>query len=361
MSFFSDLFKGDFSNLGTDIEHSGSSLINHPDELAETAGGVAALATGGLALGALPELGAGLAGADFLGGEAAAGGSAVASGTDSFGLDALAAGASPELPPAVDAASLATGNSGAGGYVGNLFGLDPSVTGASPSVLSPTVGGDATGALGGGGAGGGGSFFDSSAAAAAYGGGPGAGAPGGGGILSSLTNPTLSGVAKGAGVAVAGGGLLTELMRKTGAPAQQQALQQEAGNLQSQGQQLQSYLSTGTLPPALQAQLNQATAAEKARIISGYASRGQPTDPSQNSALAQELNGVDTNAIAAMAQTQIQMLNTGIQETGMSTQLYETLIKLDQGNNKDLMASIASLAAALGGAGGGGMTLKLAA
>src|SRR5215469_6165927 len=63
MSFFSDLFEGNFGNLGTDIVDAPSSLINHPDELAETLGG-AALIGGGLAFG--PEL-FGTAGADFVG------------------------------------------------------------------------------------------------------------------------------------------------------------------------------------------------------------------------------------------------------------------------------------------------------
>jgi len=51
MSFFSDLFEGNFGNLGTDLSHAGSSLLAHPDELAETIGG-AALVGGGLAFGA---------------------------------------------------------------------------------------------------------------------------------------------------------------------------------------------------------------------------------------------------------------------------------------------------------------------
>ena len=53
MSFFSDLFEGNFSNLGTDVTHAPESLANNPTELEETLGGVAALATGGLALGGL--------------------------------------------------------------------------------------------------------------------------------------------------------------------------------------------------------------------------------------------------------------------------------------------------------------------
>lgn len=351
MSFFSDLFKGDFSNLGTDLTHAPESLEKHPSELYETLGGAAALATGGLALGA----GAGGLGGLFGGAEAAGGlGTAVASGADSAGLDALVAGASPELAPAVDAASTL----GAGVPLPTS---SPFALGSLPDAGSMVAGygGDVTGSAGGAG---GGTFFDSSAAASAYGGTGSPAAGGGGGldgIINSITNPTLGGVSKAAGVAVSGGLLGYDLLKGNPTDPNQKVLQAQAGQLSAEGSQLESYLKNGTLPPALQAQLKQATDAEKARIISGYASRNQPTDPNQNSALAQELNAVDTNAIAAMAQTQIQLLNTGINETGMSTQLYETLVKLDQNQNQDTMKAIQSFAAALGG--GGGTTLRLAA
>jgi hypothetical protein len=346
MSFFSDLFKGDFSNLGTDLEHAPESLAKHPSELYETLGGAAALATGGLGLGLLggeAGLGAAAGGTSVLGGDAA-----IAGG------DALAAGAAPELPAAVDAASV--GGSTLGGGLPTAGGL-----GDITSTLG-AGGTDVTGSLGGAGSSfslGSDPLLSDSAVGAAntseYG-----GASGGGGFLDKLGGGVVNSITKNPlGIATAGGLLGYDLLKGNPTDPNQKVLQQQAGQLASQGQQLQSYLTSGTLPPALQAQLNQATAAEKARIVSGYAARGQPTDPNQNSALAQELNNVDTNAIAAMAQTQIQMLNTGLQETGLSTQLYETLVKLDQGQNDQLMKAIASMAAAFGG--GGGTTLKLAA
>jgi ABC-type phosphate transport system auxiliary subunit len=133
----------------------------------------------------------------------------------------------------------------------------------------------------------------------------------------------------------------------------QAKLQDLAAQLGSQGQVLESYLKTGKLPPAMQASLDQAKASEKARIIAGYAQRGQPTDPRLNSALAQELNNVDTNAVAAMAKVQVDMLNAGLKETGMSMELYQMLTQLDLKQNEDLMKSIANFAAALGGGFGG--------
>src|ERR1700677_2011711 len=94
MSFFSDLFEGNFSSLGTDVEHAPSSLANNPTELEETLGGVAALATGGLALGGLGALGGAAAGWGDIGAGAAEGGagalaSGTASGADIAGTSAL--------------------------------------------------------------------------------------------------------------------------------------------------------------------------------------------------------------------------------------------------------------------------------
>jgi hypothetical protein len=111
-----------------------------------------------------------------------------------------------------------------------------------------------------------------------------------------------------------------------------------------------SYLKNGTLPPALKAQMDQAMSAEKARIMSRYPAG---TTPATNSSMAQDLNNMQTNAVAAMAQAQIELLNTGLKETGMSTQIYDILTKLDESHNQDLMKSITNYAAALGGRFGG--------
>ena len=345
MSFFSDLFEGNFSHLGTDLAHAPESLAKHPSELYETLGGAAALATGGLGLGLLgAEGGAGALGSlTGLLGEGAGGGTALASGADSLALDALASGAAPELAPAVDAAStlggdFAIGDAGLPSTIGDYLG------GGGGGLPSSGGLGDITSSLGAG-------------APAAP---PAPAAPSGGSsFLGDLGKGAWSSITKNPlGIAAAGGLLGYDLLRGNPTDPNQALLKQKADQLGAQGDTLRNYLATGTLPPALKAQLDQATKAEKARIVSGYAAKGMPTDPNQNSALAQELNSVDTNAVAAMAQAQIQMLNTGLEETGLSTRLYETLVKLDSQQNDQLMKAISSFAAALGG--GGGMSLRLA-
>jgi hypothetical protein len=158
MSFLTDLFEGNFNNLGNDITHAPSSLLAHPDQLAETLGG-AALITGGLAfapeiagflgLGEAGAIGAGAgvdaglaadlgigdigaaATADSLGGAAdlglTAGGDALAAGG---GGDVLSLGGDVFLP---DASTLATSEFSGGGFnpVGDTF-VDPA-TGALPA------------------------------------------------------------------------------------------------------------------------------------------------------------------------------------------------------------------------------------
>jgi hypothetical protein len=92
MSFFSDLFRGNFSNLGNDITHAPSSLVNHPDQLAEVLGG-AALLTGGLAF--APEIGAAIGGGALAADAGAAGAAAADSaliGDAALTADAALAG-----------------------------------------------------------------------------------------------------------------------------------------------------------------------------------------------------------------------------------------------------------------------------
>ena len=206
----------------------------------------------------------------------------------------------------------------------------------------------------------------------------GTGAPGGadpnqslwdrlvGGATNSITKNPL-------GIAVAGGALAYDVLKGNPDSSSINALKAEAPGLAAQGaaltasgQNLQTYLTNGTLPPGLQQQVTNAVQAAKARIIANHAANGENTNPAQNSALAQELNQVDLDAIAQagtletqLFQSGTQLLQTGINETGLSSQIYEALVKIDQTNNNQLMTAIASMAAALGGGtkiqiGGGG-------
>ena len=366
MSFLSDLFKGNTSALGGD-------LWGSPTKDIETIGAV--LGLGGLGLGAAGALGG-------LGGAAAGG---AAAGPP---LDLLAGGAAAGTADAADVGTIFAG--GVGDAAGASLDLAAGGTDAL-SLLDPAAGGLAS---------------DSGVAAinAAVPLGDTASA-----VTPGLSSTDLAGITtnygvdtnvadlpasspsffqqlvQGAtnsvtknplGILASGAGLGLSILRGNQTDPNQAALQNEAPGLAAQGaaltasgQQLQTYLTNGTLPPGQQAAVTQAVQAAKARIIQNHASNGENTDPTQNSALAQELSAADQNGVVMAGQLEqqlfssgTQLLQTGLSETGLSEQIYETLVKMDQTNNNALMASIASMAAALGGGtrlsiGGQGVTV----
>src|SRR5208282_4253933 len=153
--------------------------------------------------------------------------------------------------------------------------------------------------------------------------------------------------------------------------------QAAAGPALSQGQILTEYLTTGTLPQALQSQVDQQVAATKAQVIQGYGARGMSTNPQQNSALAQDLANVDaqkeslmgtlqTNLAQAgqqMIQTATNLLNSGTSATQISAQIPIMMQNLDIQLSKLTSESISSFAAALNGGArpGTGQTFTLQA
>ena len=183
-------------------------------------------------------------------------------------------------------------------------------------------------------------------------------AAGGGGLSSLFGGASAGGLA---GAAVAGGGLLYDIFKGNPTDPNQQALTGEAGALgsegsalQTQGTGLEQYLTQGTLPPALQAKVEQDTQANRARITQNAAATGSSADPKQNSALTQDLAAADRSGTIEAGDYEQklfsagqQMVSQGIQATGLSSQLYESLYKFDQQQNSDLMSGISSFASAL--------------
>ena len=154
-----------------------------------------------------------------------------------------------------------------------------------------------------------------------------------------------------AGVGIAGLGLANNLLQGQRTSPEMAAMGANAAAMNKQSQMMMNYLQTGKLPPGLQASITQATQAMKAKIIANHARNGMPTDPSQNSALAQELNGVDMYAYSELAKTGIQLLNSGVQMAGISNQLYAQLEALNRQQSKETGIAIANFAAALNGGG----------
>ena len=176
---------------------------------------------------------------------------------------------------------------------------------------------------------------------------------GGGGLWSSVTgalgkNPL--------GTGVAGAGLLYNIMSGQKNSDAMNAMAGQAGQLSEQGKILMSYLQQGKLPPGLQQGVTNATNAMRARIIANHAKNGMSTNPSENSALAQELNNVDMQAMALIAQEGEKLMTLGLNSTQISSNLYATLEKLNREQSASIGRSIATFASALGG---GGTTIRL--
>src|ERR1700722_460669 len=350
MSFLSDLFHGNVGNLGHDLNPSNifsdagadttKALKNPLVDAGLLVGG--GLLTAGLLDPALLGLeGAGIATDVAAGGglDAAAGGgldAALGFAGDARATDAAAGGVATDAFGFLDPAAAGTAAGGGGSPAGDasMFANLPNISNvADPALASGNIYGSAGG---------------------------------GGGFWSDLISGAEKSVTKNPlGIAAAAGGLGLSFLRGNQTDPNQKALQGEAPALQAQGaaltasgQQLQTYLTNGTLPPALQSQVTSAVQAEKARIISNHAANGENTNPTQNSALAQELSQADINGLNLAGQLEqqlftsgTQLINTGLNETGLSTQLYEVLARMDQQDNKQLMQAIASMAAALGGGG----------
>jgi hypothetical protein len=162
------------------------------------------------------------------------------------------------------------------------------------------------------------------------------------------------------GAAVAGGGLLKSLLMPAASGSEVKAITSEANALGAQGSQLASYLQTGTLPPGMQAQVTQATQAAITSAVSRTASQGgdvtKNADGSyRNSTLQQEVDQINMNAITEQAQLAENLLTTGINETGLSSQLYQAITGIQGQQNAQTGTAIANLATALSG----GTTIKI--
>ena len=178
-------------------------------------------------------------------------------------------------------------------------------------------------------------------------------APGGGNFLDNLG---LGKIGEGAvnsitknplGVGVGAAGLGFNMLQGQKQSDAVKALAAQASDLSGQGAQMRSYLASGTLPPGLQASVDKAVADAKSHAISNAAHQGLPTDPTQNTALAATLAGIDNQVPILTAQLGQQLLSAGVQESGLSSQLYTSLAQIDQTQTTNMGKAIANFAAAM--------------
>jgi hypothetical protein len=169
---------------------------------------------------------------------------------------------------------------------------------------------------------------------------------GAGNIASSLGSKAVGGLtslASNPGVLMAGGLTALNALRSNTAPPGEKALLGQAATANAQAGQLQSYLSTGTLPPGIKTQLDAANEAAAATIRSQYAARGM----SGSSAEQQDLQALNERTVGQGAQIATQLFNTGLTEAQMASSIYEQLMQTSINQDNQLSGSIANFASSL--------------
>ncbi len=181
-------------------------------------------------------------------------------------------------------------------------------------------------------------------------------APAGNSIVNAFNNPSVStiGTALGsnAGVLTGLGGLASNIVEAQQVPKGQSQLISNAQNLNTLGQQNESYLASGTLPPGAQAGINQATQAAIAAIKSKYASMGD----SGSSAEQQEIAYAQQQAQAQGEQIALQLMQQGASDVGMASNIYSEIMNNAMKSDQNFSSAFTNLATAVGG---GGTTIRL--
>lgn len=165
-----------------------------------------------------------------------------------------------------------------------------------------------------------------------------------GGFLNKLVSGAETSVEKNPLSLLAAAPLVTSALSSNTLNGQSQ-LTSQAGQLSAQGTQLQSYLTSGTLPPGVAQQVQLAQQQGEATIRSKYASMGQ----SGSSAEAADLANLKTQTAAQGYTTALSLFQAGAQETGISADIYKQLMSSDQQQTAATGSAIANFAAALAG------------
>lgn len=175
-------------------------------------------------------------------------------------------------------------------------------------------------------------------------------------LWSKLTSDPLGTIGKGIMdhpmAALSAAGLGISALKGSNPVAGETAFNEIASGQSQQGKEMQDMgmkaLETGQLPPGMAASINQATEAAKATIRSQYAARGMSGSSSEQ----QDLAAVDARAQAQSTATALQLIDTGINETGMAANLYRQIMGQNLQNDQDLSSAIAQFAASLAGGAG---------
>lgn len=117
-------------------------------------------------------------------------------------------------------------------------------------------------------------------------------------------------------------------------------IKRQAKQLGQSGNQLESYMRSGTLPPGIQAGVTGATESAKASLRSMFAQSGMSGSSSEAEALAK----VDQQAAAQAGDMAMKLMQMGVDETNMSSQLYQQIMQNALSQDQELGKAIGSFA-----------------
>ena len=146
-----------------------------------------------------------------------------------------------------------------------------------------------------------------------------------------------------AGPAVAGGGLLYDVLKGNQKPANYGALEAQAGQANQQAGQLEGYLTSGQLPAGVQASLDAAKQSAIAAVKGQYANRGM----SGSSAEQQDLAGIEEQVASQGATIAQNLYNTGLSQAQLSDQIYAELMQAMVQQDQQMSTAVGNFAGSL--------------
>ena len=144
---------------------------------------------------------------------------------------------------------------------------------------------------------------------------------------------------------LAGAGLAYNMLKGNQKPEFQSNVENAATQLQAQGAQLEGYLTSGTLPPGMDAALQSAHNAAAAAIRSRYANMGM----SGSSAEMNDLSNLAYTTVSQGANIASQLMQTGVNEQQFAAGLYQNLMRTSMAQDTAMSNSIAGFTNAMAG------------
>ncbi len=168
-----------------------------------------------------------------------------------------------------------------------------------------------------------------------------------GGAAGGIGTDLSSWIGKNPGLLLGGAALgANMLMGNQPLPAEKQ-IQQQAGEAQTQAQTLMAYQTSGTLPPGLQAVVDEQFNAAKAADISQYSKLGLGS----STMLTDKLNQLKAAKSAEVAQFADMLSKEGIQFERLSASEFGTVLQAQQVRDQTFMSAAMTFAKGLAGGG----------